>query len=166
VGNPIDRVVSDFTAGAVEDMLVEVGDDHDLLVVEGQGSIIHPAYSAVTCGILHGSMADGLVLCHAAGREQAVHGYESFSLPPLADYVDLYEGSRRPSTGEYRRRRAQHQRRRRRRGRRGGSHRLRRRGRRPSRRPGQDGAGRIVDRIVEAGLGEGTAAADGGVADE
>jgi len=78
-------------------MLVEVGDDHDLLVVEGQGSIIHPAYSAVTCGILHGSMADGLVLCHAAGRE-AVHGYESFSLPPLADYVDLYEGSRRPST--------------------------------------------------------------------
>jgi len=42
VGNPIDRVVSDFTAGAVEDMLVEVGDDHDLPVVEGQGSIIHP----------------------------------------------------------------------------------------------------------------------------
>jgi len=89
-GNPIDRVVSDFTAGAVEEMLVEVGDDHDLLVVEGQGSIVHPAYSAVTCGILHGSMADGLVLCHAAGRE-VVHGYESFDLPPLADYVDLYE---------------------------------------------------------------------------
>ncbi|TKX45274.1 MULTISPECIES: DUF1611 domain-containing protein [unclassified Halorubrum] len=89
-GNPIDRVVSDFTAGAVEEMLVAVGDDHDLLVVEGQGSIVHPAYSAVTCGILHGSMADGLVLCHAAGRE-VVHGYESFDLPPLADYVDLYE---------------------------------------------------------------------------
>jgi uncharacterized NAD-dependent epimerase/dehydratase family protein len=89
-GNPIDRVVSDFAAGAVEEMLVDVGDDHDLLVVEGQGSIVHPAYSAVTCGILHGSMADGLVLCHAAGRE-AVHGYESFDLPPLADYVDLYE---------------------------------------------------------------------------
>ena len=94
-GNPIDRVVSDFTAGAVEDMLVEVGDDHDLLVVEGQGSIIHPAYSAVTCGILHGSMADGLVLCHAAGRE-AVHGYESFDLPPLADYVDLHESLAAP----------------------------------------------------------------------
>ncbi|WP_423995177.1 DUF1611 domain-containing protein [Halorubrum trapanicum] len=89
-GNPIDRVVSDFAAGAVEEMLVEAGDDHDLLVVEGQGSIVHPAYSAVTCGILHGSMADGLVLCHAAGRE-VVHGYESFDLPPLADYVDLYE---------------------------------------------------------------------------
>ncbi|MGM0448620.1 MAG: DUF1611 domain-containing protein [Methanobacteriota archaeon] len=94
-GNPIDRVVSDFTAGAVEKLLHEAGDDHDLLVVEGQGSIVHPAYSAVTCGILHGSMADGLVLCHAAGRE-VVHGYESFDLPPLTDYVDLYEGLAAP----------------------------------------------------------------------
>ena len=89
-GNPIDRVVADFAAGAVEEMLVAVGDDRDLLVVEGQGSIVHPAYSAVTCGILHGAMPDGLVLCHAAGRE-AVHGYDSFELPPLADHVDLYE---------------------------------------------------------------------------
>jgi len=94
-GNPIDRVVSDFAAGAVEEMLVEVGDDHDLLVVEGQGSIVHPAYSAVTCGILHGSMADGLVLCHAAGRE-VVHGYESFELPPIPEYVDLHEGLAAP----------------------------------------------------------------------
>ena len=94
-GTPVDRVVSDFAAGAVEEMLVEAGDDHDLLVVEGQGSIVHPAYSAVTCGILHGSMADGLVLCHAAGRE-AVHGYESFELPPIGEYVDLYEGLANP----------------------------------------------------------------------
>ncbi|QCJ46081.1 DUF1611 domain-containing protein [Haloprofundus sp. MHR1] len=89
-GNPIDRVVSDFTAGAVEEMILEIGDDHEMLFVEGQGSIVHPAYSAVTCGILHGSMADKLVLCHEAGRE-AIHGYESFSLPPLSEYVDLYE---------------------------------------------------------------------------
>ncbi|GAB7090784.1 DUF1611 domain-containing protein [Halorubrum luteum] len=89
-GNPIDRVISDFTAGAVEEMILELGDDHDLLVVEGQGSIVHPAYSAVTCGILHGSMADGLVLCHVAGRE-VVHGYESFDLPPVPEYVELYE---------------------------------------------------------------------------
>ncbi|WP_135823858.1 DUF1611 domain-containing protein [Halorussus ruber] len=94
-GNPIDRVVSDFTAGAVEEMILERGDDYDYLFVEGQGSIVHPAYSAVTCGILHGSMADKLVLCHEAGRE-AVHGYEEFDLPPVADYVDLYEDLARP----------------------------------------------------------------------
>ena len=89
-GNPIDRVISDFTAGAVEEMILEIGDDHDLLVVEGQGSIVHPAYSAVTCGILHGAMADGLVLCHEVDRT-AIHGYESFELPPVPEYVDLYE---------------------------------------------------------------------------
>lgn len=94
-GNPIDRVVSDFTAGAVEDMIVEKGNDYDYLFVEGQGSIVHPAYSSVTCGILHGSMADKLVLCHEAGRE-AVSGYEDFSLPPLSKYVDLYEDLARP----------------------------------------------------------------------
>lgn len=89
-GNPVDRVVSDFTAGAVEEMIVEKGDEHNYLLVEGQGSIIHPAYSAVTCGILHGSMADRLVLCHDASRE-AIHGYESVSLPSIPTYVDLYE---------------------------------------------------------------------------
>lgn len=93
-GNPIDRVVSDFTAGAVEEMILEKG-DHDYLFVEGQGSIIHPAYSAVTCGILHGSMPDKLVLCHEAGRE-AIHGYEEFSLPSLPTYVELYENLATP----------------------------------------------------------------------
>ncbi|OAQ52746.1 hypothetical protein HTG_10490 [Natrinema mahii] len=94
-GTPIDRVVSDFTAGAVEEMLLEIGDDHDYLFVEGQGSIVHPAYSPVTLGILHGSMADKLVLCHEAGRE-AIHGYESFALPSIPTYVDLYESVAAP----------------------------------------------------------------------
>ncbi|RQG98826.1 DUF1611 domain-containing protein [Natrarchaeobius oligotrophus] len=89
-GIPVDRVVSDFTAGAVEEMILECGDDHDYLFVEGQGSIVHPAYSGVTCGILHGAMPDRLVLCHDAGR-QAIGGYESFSLPSIPTYVDLYE---------------------------------------------------------------------------
>jgi len=89
-GNPIDRVVSDFAAGAVEEMILERGPAHDLLIVEGQGSITHPAYSAVTCGILHGAMADSLVLCHAAGRER-VHGYEGFPIAPIPTYRSLYE---------------------------------------------------------------------------
>jgi uncharacterized NAD-dependent epimerase/dehydratase family protein len=89
-GIAVDRVISDFTAGAVERMLRQIGDDHDYLLVEGQGSITHPAYSGVTCSILHGAMADRLVLCHTAGRE-AVHSYESFPLPDPGTYVDLYE---------------------------------------------------------------------------
>ncbi|MFB6152217.1 MAG: DUF1611 domain-containing protein [Haloarculaceae archaeon] len=88
-GIAVDRVVADFAAGAVERM-VEARADRDLLVVEGQGALCHPAYSGVTTAILHGAMPDALVLCHVAGRE-AVHGYEHVSLPDPGTYADLYE---------------------------------------------------------------------------
>ncbi|MFB6108176.1 MAG: DUF1611 domain-containing protein [Haloplanus sp.] len=94
-GIPIDRVVSDFVAGAVESMILDAAEEHDVVFVEGQGSIVHPAYSAVTCGILHGAMPDALVMTHVAGKE-TVHGYESFSLPPLDTYLDLYENLAAP----------------------------------------------------------------------
>lgn len=89
-GNPIDRVVSDFAAGAVEEMIVEKGSEHDYLFVEGQGSVIHPSYSGVTCGLLHGSMPDKLVLCHESNRE-TVHGFPGMTLPSPDAFVELYE---------------------------------------------------------------------------
>lgn len=88
-GIVVDRVISDFAAGAVEGLLLDRA-DHDYLFVEGQGSIVHPAYSGVTCSILHGAMPDALVLCHEADR-QVVHGYESFSLPTVPEITSLYE---------------------------------------------------------------------------
>lgn len=94
-GIPVDAVVSDFTAGAVEQMILEKGDEYDWLFVEGQGTIVHPGYSGVACGILHGAMPDALVLCHTAGRRQ-IHGFDSFALPPLRDYVHLHEDLARP----------------------------------------------------------------------
>ena len=93
-GIAVDRVVSDFAAGAVERMLLREA-DRDLLVVEGQGSIVHPAYSGVTTSILHGAASDALVLCHAAGRE-AIHGYEDVRLPDPDAYIDLYESLAAP----------------------------------------------------------------------
>lgn len=94
-GIPVDAVPSDFTAGAVEQMILEKGDDHDWLFVEGQGTIVHPGYSGVACGILHGAMPDALVLAHTAGRTH-VHGFDSFVLPPLRDHVPLHEDLARP----------------------------------------------------------------------
>lgn len=94
-GIPIDRTISDFTNGAVERLIRERADEYDYLFVEGQGSIIHPAYSAVTCGILHGAQPDHLVLCHEAGRE-TIHEYESFAIPDPAELADLYDDLAEP----------------------------------------------------------------------
>jgi len=93
-GIPVDRVVSDFAAGAVERMVLEAGADHDYVFVEGQASIVHPAYSGVTASIVHGAMPDHLVLCHEAGRE-SIHGYDQ-RIPPVDSFVDRYESFAAP----------------------------------------------------------------------
>jgi uncharacterized NAD-dependent epimerase/dehydratase family protein len=88
-GIVVDRVIADYAAGAVE-RLVQTPEDADLLIVEGQGALAHPAYSGVTTSILHGSAPDALVLCHELDH-QVIRGYESVAIPPLDEYVDLYE---------------------------------------------------------------------------
>ncbi len=88
-GIAIDRTISDFTAGATERLIRERADEYEYLFVEGQGSIIHPAYSGVTCGILHGAQPDHLVLCHEAGRE-AINEYESVAIPDPGAVAELY----------------------------------------------------------------------------
>jgi uncharacterized NAD-dependent epimerase/dehydratase family protein len=92
-GISVDAVVADFLAGASEQLVLEgIERGGELLWVEGQGSLLHPAYSGVTLGLLHGSAPHALVLCHKAGQE-SVDGDERFPIPPLAEVVDLYERS-------------------------------------------------------------------------
>jgi uncharacterized NAD-dependent epimerase/dehydratase family protein len=88
-GVPIDRVVSDFVNGAIEKQVL-AHQHHEILVVEGQGSLAHPKYSAVTLGLLHGCAPHGMILCYEAGRV-GVHGMEYFPLRPLALLRDVYE---------------------------------------------------------------------------
>jgi len=64
-----------------------------VVLVEGQGSINHPGYSAVTLGLLHGSCPDGLILCHQSTRE-FIGDYRPAAwlrIPPLSEYIRLYE---------------------------------------------------------------------------
>jgi len=89
-GISVDAVVSDFIAGAAERLVVEGAErGGELLLVEGQGSILHPFYSGVTLGLIHGSAPHGFVLCHKAG-ERFVEEDERFPIPPLADLAELH----------------------------------------------------------------------------
>jgi uncharacterized NAD-dependent epimerase/dehydratase family protein len=86
-GIPIDAVVSDFVAGAAELLSPDNEADH-WDVIEGQGSLFHPAYAGVSLGLLHGSQPDVLVLCHEAGRTVLL-GQPGFRLPSLVEAIEL-----------------------------------------------------------------------------
>jgi uncharacterized NAD-dependent epimerase/dehydratase family protein len=88
-GCPIDCVVADFVSGAAERLVLE-NQHHEILVIEGQGSLVHPSYSGVTLGLLHGCDPHGLVLCYEVGR-QCVTGVEHLRIPPLAEIKRLNE---------------------------------------------------------------------------
>jgi D-glutamate N-acetyltransferase len=90
-GIAVDAVVSDFIAGAAERLVVE-GHERggELLFVEGQGAVTHPAYSGVTLGLIHGSAPHAFVLCHQAGTTE-VEGYPGHPLLPLPELVELHE---------------------------------------------------------------------------
>ena len=89
-GIAVDAVVSDFVAGAAERLVLEgVERGGELLFVEGQGSLLHPFYSGVTLGLIHGSAPHAFVLCHRAGQ-RFVEDDERFPIPPLAELVDLH----------------------------------------------------------------------------
>jgi uncharacterized NAD-dependent epimerase/dehydratase family protein len=92
-GITIDRVPGDFMAGFVEEMVLQSG-DADAIVVEGQGSLIHPAYSGVTAALLHGALPDAMVLCHVPGR-QTLRNQEQ-PIPPLPELIAWYEAFLRP----------------------------------------------------------------------
>jgi uncharacterized NAD-dependent epimerase/dehydratase family protein len=90
-GISVDAVVADFIAGAAEQLVLEgVARGGEVLFVEGQGSLLHPAYSGVTLGLIHGSAPHAYVLCHKAD-EHVVDGDDRYPIPPLAWLVDLHE---------------------------------------------------------------------------
>jgi len=92
-GCAIDRVIADFVSGAAE-KLVLANQHRDAIVVEGQGSLFHPRYSAVTLGLLHGVKPDGLILCYEMGR-RVVFGMEDYRLPALPNVIEFYETAAR-----------------------------------------------------------------------
>ena len=78
-GIAVDSVVSDFVSGAAE-WLSPSAAPHHWDVIEGQGSLFHPAYAGVTLGLIHGSQPDAMVLCHDLARS-GISDYEGFAIP-------------------------------------------------------------------------------------
>ncbi|PZU51398.1 MAG: DUF1611 domain-containing protein [Sphingomonas sp.] len=87
-GIPMDAVVSDFLAGAAERLSPDAEPEH-WDVVEGQGSLFHPSYAAVTLGLLHGSQPDVIVLCHQPGRT-SILGRPDYPIPELDTAIETY----------------------------------------------------------------------------
>jgi uncharacterized NAD-dependent epimerase/dehydratase family protein len=86
-GIPIDAVISDFAAGAAEMLSPDADPDH-WDVIEGQGSLFHPAYAGVSLALLHGSQPDVIVACHDASRANVL-GNPDFALPAIEDVITL-----------------------------------------------------------------------------
>ena len=93
-GVAVDAVVSDFAAGAIEDLVLGAGREAEVVIVEGQGALHHPGYSGVTLSLLAGCCPRAMILCHHAGRaairtaEGAPH---EIPIPPLEELARAYE---------------------------------------------------------------------------
>lgn len=93
-GISVDAVVADFVGGAAEQLVLRAAEGSDVVLVEGQGSLVHPGYSGVTLGLLHGSMPDAQVLCHQPSRQcpwNAADKYSWMRLPSVPEMIEICE---------------------------------------------------------------------------
>lgn len=88
-GVPLDAVRVDFAAGAVEQVVLRYGREHDILHIEGQGSLLNPA-STATLPLLRGAQPTHLILVHRAGQTH-IRSYPHVPIPPLREVIRLYE---------------------------------------------------------------------------
>jgi uncharacterized NAD-dependent epimerase/dehydratase family protein len=89
-GLPVDRIIVDFTAGLVEEMVLRFTTEHDWVFVEGQGALNHPGYSPVTLGLIHGSLPDAMIFSHKAGTTH-IEGYDNCPFPSLRQMIHMNE---------------------------------------------------------------------------
>lgn len=98
-GISVDAVIADFIGGAAEQLVLRAAEGNEIVLVEGQGSLVHPGYSGVTLGLLHGSMPDAMILCHQPSRRcpwNAANRYDWMRLPSVPEMIRICEGAIAP----------------------------------------------------------------------
>jgi uncharacterized NAD-dependent epimerase/dehydratase family protein len=93
-GVAVDRVIADFLQGTVEWMVEQAEERGDWVIVEGQGSLDHPAYSSVTLGLIHGATPQAMVMVHKPGMSK--HDFDhlpevSFPIARLPEFIRVHE---------------------------------------------------------------------------
>ena len=94
-GISVDAVVADFIGGAAEQLVLESAKDADIVLVEGQGSLIHPGFSGVTYGLIHGSLPHALVLCTQPSRT-TIRNNDWVKIPSLKSLIALHDAVTAP----------------------------------------------------------------------
>ncbi|MEO6211056.1 MAG: DUF1611 domain-containing protein [Gemmatimonadaceae bacterium] len=89
-GIGVDAVIADFIAGAAEKLVLDAATGADIVLVEGQGSIIHPGYSGVTVGLMHGSLPHAMVMCAQPSRKH-INNNPWIEIPPLPELIAMHE---------------------------------------------------------------------------
>ena len=91
-GIAVDAVVADFVAGAAERLVLNADPAADVIIVEGQGSLVHPGYSGITLGLMHGALPQALILCTKPERRTIYGGHHDWvKIPSLDEVVRLHE---------------------------------------------------------------------------
>lgn len=88
-GVAIDRVIADFAAGWTERLVLEADTGADLLIIEGQNSVLSPYSGGTALSLLHGACPDAMILCHNPTRTLLRH--TDVPVPALSDYIKVYE---------------------------------------------------------------------------
>ena len=89
-GIGVDAVIADFIAGAAEKLVLDASKGAEIVLVEGQGSIIHPGYSGVTVGLMHGSLPHAMVMCAQPSRLH-IGNNPWIKIPPLPELIAMHE---------------------------------------------------------------------------
>ena len=89
-GIAVDAVIADFIAGAAERLTLDAAKAAEIVLVEGQGSLVHPGYSGVTYGLMQGTLPHAMIMC-AQPTRTAINNSPWVKIPPLAEFIALHE---------------------------------------------------------------------------